>query len=234
MGRLHHLSQTLPVNLTNTSSCNVEFIVLNYGSKDDIDNWVKNNLQFWLKRGIVKYYKTSIPEFFVATHAKNIAHKQATGDILCNLDADNYIVEGYVEMLIDTFNRKNCVVGAPSVDMFGVPGSCGKIAVRREHFYNVNGYDEDWRIGWGWDDTNFQFRTRMHNNLEYHETEAKWCRAIEHNNNERVKNFQDKDIAKTVAMSKELIQKVAETRDYIANKNRPWGEISDLSCLNIT
>lgn len=230
MGRLHHLQETLPVNIRNASTYpNIEFVILNYGSKDDLHSWAKKNLKIWIDKGIVKYLRTQSPKYFVATHAKNIAHKQATGDILCNLDADNFIMEGFVEFLIENLNKQDCVVASPSTDMFGITGSCGKIAVKKHHFYSVNGYDESWNLGWGWDDVNFRYRVSMQNSLKYVEVESKWCRVIEHSNEERSKNFKDTDIIKTRDLSIRHLESIAYRQDYIANKNIEWGHASDLS-----
>jgi hypothetical protein len=230
MGRLHHLKQTLPINIINTSSYpNCEFIVLNYGSRDGMHDWVKNNLNKYIETGKLKYYRTQMPEYFVATHSKNIAHRQAVGDIICNIDADNYIVPGFVEFLAHSFKKYNCLVCSPSLDSMNNHGSCGKIAVRREHFYSVNGYDENLNLGWGWDDTNFQYRVKMQNGLFYINTEKKFCRTIDHSNEDRVKNFKDKDIEKTKLISIESLYELEKNKNYIANVNKNWGVISDLS-----
>lgn len=230
MGRLHHLSQTLPTNIINTASYpNREFIILNYGSKDGMHDWAFKNLKPWIDKGIVKYFRTQLPEFFIAAHAKNIAHRQATGDIVCNVDADNFLVEGFAELLVSYHKNSNCIVASPSVDVFGTAGSCGKISVRTEHFYSVNGYDEDWNIGWGWDDVNFRYRTRMLNNLDYHEVDPKWCRVIHHSIEERGSNFKNKDVLATEKLSVEHLNKIAISKNYIANQGREWGKAIDLS-----
>lgn len=231
MGRLHHLSYTLPANIINTGSYpNREFIILNYGSKDGLDEWAYKNLMPWIKKGIVKYYKTELPEYFNAAHAKNIAHRQATGDIVCNLDADNFLLDGFAELLVSLHKKSKCVVASPSVDAFGTAGSCGKISVLTEHFYSVNGYDEDWYVGWGWDDVNFRYRVRMQNNLEYYEVHPKWCRTIEHSNEDRAMNFRNQNILETEKLSIERIKEIKESKKYVANQCREWGKAIDLSC----
>lgn len=230
MDRLHHLIQTLPSNLLTAASYpDSEFIILNYGSRDNLHEWVRDNLKSWIDRGIVKYYRTQIPQHFVATHAKNIAHRQATGDILCNIDADNFIMQGFPEFLVSLLSDKKSVICSTSTDMLDVPGSCGKIAVLREHFYSVNGYDESWNMGWGWDDTNFQYRVRMHNKLEYIQLDKRWSRVLAHSNEERVKNFRDKDISMAHIKSQEWLESVARTQEYVVNKNHNWGFAPDLS-----
>ena len=42
MNRLQYLMQTLPVNIAgNIDYPNLEFVVLNYNSKDDMENWIR-------------------------------------------------------------------------------------------------------------------------------------------------------------------------------------------------
>lgn len=230
MGRLHHLEQTLPLSLIATSSYpNREFVLLNYNSSDNLHNWVKKELKFWISKGILKYYRTLLPKHFVATHAKNIVYKQATGDILCNLDSDNFIIDGFCEKVNEVFLRNsNSIIASNNYDAFMNVGSCGKIICKKEHFYNVNGYDEKQYLGWGWEDTSFQFRTRMFNNLIYHEFDKKWNRVIGHDNQERTKNFQEKDINKSKNFSIDLLNNLTKNKKYIVNQNENWGYIEDL------
>src|ERR1700748_3109986 len=90
MNRLMHLSETLPRNIReNMDYPNVEFVVLNYNSRDDMDNWIKYNMMDYIRSGILKYYKTTEPAYFDRSHSKNMALRLATGDILCMVDADN-------------------------------------------------------------------------------------------------------------------------------------------------
>lgn len=230
MGRFHHLERTLPINLINASSYpNCEFIILNYNSNDGIHEWIKQNLKNWLESGLVKYFRTQQPKYFIPAHAKNIAHRQATGDILCNLDADNFVVPGYPEYLNDLFQKEDYVVGSSSLDIFDFNGGYGKIAIKRQHFYNVGGYNEDLNLGWSWEDADFRQRVLLYNNLQYHEADRRFCRLIDHSNKERVENFIIKDIKKTQNIGELVIKKTLQQKNYIANKNRIWGFVSDLS-----
>lgn len=229
MGRLHHLKQTLPVNIISTGSyTNREFIVLNYNSPDHLHLWAKNELKPWIKSGVVKYYRTLLPQNYSSTHAKNIVHRQANGDILCNLDADNFIVDGFCEFLNEMFSNNHLLISSSSFDIYGNTGCCGKIAVKKDHFYSVNGYDESQYLGWGWDDTSFQFRTRMQNKLANLVCDVKWNRVIQHSNEERVAFFQEKDLEKSKNESIEMIKLLANKQDYVVNKNVSWGISEDL------
>jgi predicted glycosyltransferase involved in capsule biosynthesis len=226
MGRLFHLRQTCPKNIEHASSYeNAEFVLLDYGSNDGLEAWVENEMSNHIKSGRLSYYKTKdSPKYFVASHAKNIAHRLASGDILCNLDSDILIPDGFCQYIESVFKAKpNSIIAFDSEDLYGNHGCAGMVISRREHFYSVNGYDEEIRIGWGYDDMNFQFRCRMHNSLELF-TPPKMCLSIPHSNEVRTMNFEDKDIQKTMKMSMDICEKAAAQEDYVANKSVQWGE----------
>jgi hypothetical protein len=225
MNRLFHLKETYLKSISNTKSYqNREFILLSYNSKDNLDGWVQDNLKNELESGLVAYYKTTEPENFIASHAKNIAHKLASGDILCNLDCDNILVKNYCENIKEIFAKEKIIVACNPKDKEGNIGTCGMILCRKNDFYSVNGYDENINLGWGMDDTNFQFRCRMHNNLRLVILDQNYTSCLSHSNEIRTKYFKLKDISVTNDMSLRITRESFENKDYIANKNREWGK----------
>jgi len=225
MNRLFHLRQTHKRNIEHSlSHSETEFVLLDYGSDDGLEGWVREELSEHIDSGRLSFYgMKEKPNYFVASHAKNIAHRLATGDILCNLDCDILIPEGFSEYIESVFIAKpNSIISFESDDLYGNHGCAGIIMSQRDHFYSVNGYDESIRKGWGYDDMNFQFRCRMHNSLELF-TPPKMCLCIPHSNELRTINFEDKDIHKTMKMSMEVCEQAAAKRDYVANKSGNWG-----------
>jgi len=106
MNRLHHVKQTLETSiLANRPYKNVEFVLLDYNSKDGLGQWVKNKMMKDIESGILNYYQMTNPKprYFNVPHAKNIAHKLGTGDILCNLDADNFGYKNDTNYIMDVF-----------------------------------------------------------------------------------------------------------------------------------
>ena len=229
MGRLHHLKLTLPKNLETAESYpDHEFILLNYGSKDAMHEWCVENLRDQISSGRLKYFRTEKPTFFMHSHAKNLACRQATGQIIINLDADNYLVPGYVEFAADSLAGGRCIVASHPEDAFGVAGSFGKIAVLKEHFYSVNGYDEDIDYGWGWEDNHFINRVVWQNHIEIVMADKALCRVIEHGNDERVENCMGKDMSRNQAATWRKLMDARSRGRYVANEGVPWGFASDL------
>jgi glycosyltransferase involved in cell wall biosynthesis len=196
--------------------------LLDYNSKDGLEDWAKENLSKHIEKDTVKFFRTKEPKYWVASHAKNIAHKMASGDILVNIDSDILMPEGFCEFILEAFNKKNIIMAFDSMDPYGYNGCAGIIGSLKEHFYSVNGYDENICMGWGYDDMNFQFRVRMHNNLELF-IPPKVCLCIPHSDDVRIENCQLKNILVTKDLSFALCQEAAFSKDYVANKSISWG-----------
>jgi hypothetical protein len=223
MDRLFHLKETYPKNLKACESYgNVEFVLLDYGGKDEVGKWVSENLSSYLDSGMLRFLRTDEPRYWVAAHAKNIAHRAAGGDILCNLDSDITMPNGFCEFVYRSFKNKRIVMSFASEDANDNNGCAGFIGATREDFYSVNGYDESINLGWGYDDTNYQFRVRMHNRLELF-VAPPILSCIAHSNEVRTVNCQLKDIRETMDLSKNICEDAAIRQDYVANKGSEWG-----------
>lgn len=233
MNRLCHLKQTILKNIENSKSySNVEFVLLDYNSNDGLEEWVKENLSEEISSGVVNFFKTSEPKYWIAAHAKNIAHKVASGDILINIDCDILIPARFCEFVNEAFSSgRRIVMAFDSKDPYGHDGCAGIVGALKSDFYSVNGYDENIYMGWGFDDMNYQFRVRMQNELDLF-TPPKICLCIPHSNEIRTANCQLKDIQTTRDLSFALCQDAASDKDYVANKLIPWGKAVLLKNFN--
>ena len=158
MGRAHHLKKTLPQNIRDnppTAVTQIEFIVLNYNSRDDLDSWMLSTMSPHIKSGRIRYFKTNEPKYFDVSHAKNIAHVAAVGDVLCNLDADNYLGRGFCTLLDDEFSKNPHAIlhffagatrNSPASFDWKIRSdqnsTFGRICLRRKDFLALGGYDE--------------------------------------------------------------------------------------------
>lgn len=148
--RLEHAKKTIPRNLEMLRSFeNTEMVLLNYGSEEDLDGWVREELKDWILSGKLIYGSTKHPKTFRMAHAKNCSHLMATGNIVVNLDSDNWLSYSFIKLVLDTFKlHVNPIVKGSG------PGLGGRIGVRKDVFQFVGGYDE--RLdSWGYDDKDF-------------------------------------------------------------------------------
>ena len=143
MNRFFHLKKTFLENVNNNKDYpNVEFVLLNYNSGDGLHDWAKKALPPYIEQGLVNYYHTDLPKSFHASKAKNLAHKVASGDILCNLDGDNFTGKGYAFYI----NYKMQTAGMDSLLQFKKApywGTEGRIVLSKKNFFELGGYDED-------------------------------------------------------------------------------------------
>lgn len=143
MNRLFHLKNTLEQNIIdNKHYKNLEFIVINYNSKDQLDQWIKKHMLKYIESGLVKYYKTDEPESFHASKAKNLAHMLAEGEIVCNLDGDNFTGKDFAFYINYLFNKygENIFSHFTKQPFWGTEG---RMVLTKKNFIKLGGYDED-------------------------------------------------------------------------------------------
>lgn len=218
--RLHHLKKTLPINLKHDYP-NFEIILLNYNSQDELDVWIRENCMEFIESGKLVYYKESTAKYFRMSHAKNVSSTVADGIIICNVDADNYITEGFGHAIMNIKEWTMMVVkhDDPLNRRWDFEG---RIAIRKKDFIHLGGYDERMKYGWGYEDQDFFKRAKkLHFGFDYFD--QKYVKAIKHGNEERYKNC---EINSYEAHRKhEKISKIAiANHQFVANKGNLWGQ----------
>lgn len=192
MNRLHHLITTLQQNIDdNKDYPNLEFIVLDYNSQDGMEKWMQVNMMHYIQSGLIKYYRTPDPEFFMHSHSKNMAFRLATGDIVCNINADHFIGKGFADYVNELFNREPQIVitcddyfktrpdyKAPATDVMG------KVCVKRADFNQVTGFDEK-IVNYGFEDTDFINRLELSGLKRSFIERPSFFKFISHDNEER-------------------------------------------------
>ncbi len=222
MDRLFHLKETYCENIARAGS-DAEFVLLDYGSSDGTGDWVAQNFPG------VKLISEPSPRYWVASHAKNIAHKAASGEILCNLDCDVLMPSGFSDYVREELSKGDRIVASDERDASGNYGCAGLVAVMKDHFYSVNGYDESINLGWGFESSNFVFRASRKNSLE--KSVAVGVACLSHSDEIRTARCQLKDISFTSAMSSRISDGIAESGDYVANRFSEWGVSRTLRSL---
>lgn len=201
MGRRRHLEQTLLKNIednlpTKAGDPAVEFVLVDYSSKDGLREWAENNaaLKPYLANGTLVYARYPDATHFHHAHAKNIAHRLATGDVVCNLDADNFTGTGFARYLAKEFAGGKHAFVHPSFSLLkGLPiersGISGRIALQREDFLALGGYSETrFKKGWGGEDADFLMRALAYKLKPRPVFEQDFFNVIPHSNEERIEN----------------------------------------------
>ncbi len=162
MNRLDHLKQTLPKNIKdNIGYGNVEFLVLDYNSSDGLEEWVETEMKEYINNGILSYYKTTQPTFFHRSHSRNMLLKHATGDILCNVDADNFIGSFFASYVNKQFTQDPSILLAIDVIKQAKHAQAhGKFCAWKEDFLSVTGYDES-MDSYGYEDIDLYNRIEL-------------------------------------------------------------------------
>jgi glycosyl transferase family 1/glycosyl transferase family 7 (putative galactosyltransferase) len=142
MGRLWQLRCTLDEHLRIfRGRSDVEFVLLDYNSPDGLEAWIRDNplARRAIDEGLLVYAKERTASRLNISKAKNLAHRLAKGDVLVNLDGDNWAAG------IDTPLR-HAVAATPKLVFHAYngcnDGSFGRIALERDSFYRLGGYDE--------------------------------------------------------------------------------------------
>ncbi|GHT86555.1 hypothetical protein FACS18947_6480 [Bacteroidia bacterium] len=119
----------------------IEFVLVDFGSTDGLQDWVKNNFKADISTGYLKYYYTEGLPFWHASIAKNTAHLLANHKIIVNLDCDNYTGRNGGKFVIQQFVKQgNGIVFHQLAEM--LDGSYGRISLGKDNFLKVGGYDE--------------------------------------------------------------------------------------------
>jgi hypothetical protein len=142
MNRFFHLKQTFIKNVQdNQNYPNVEFVLLNYNSQDELHAWAKETLPPFIEKGIVSYYHTTVPQVFHASIAKNLAHKVAKGEIVVNLDGDNFTGRDFAYYVNYAMHKHgdNALLQFKKAPYWGTEG---RIVMLKKHFIDLGGYDE--------------------------------------------------------------------------------------------
>jgi len=156
MNRADDLKQTYLQNIEdNRRYPGVDFVLLNYNSsKDDLDEWAKENLKEHISSGLVNYYHTTEPKHYSMTHSRNVAFKLGQGHIVTNVDADHltrlkneYPETCFAEYLNFLGNQRH----KKSVFLKSKQKNRGRLGFFKKEFLWLGGYDEELE-GYGHDD----------------------------------------------------------------------------------
>jgi hypothetical protein len=219
-GRAQHLEQTLPRNLVdNARYANCKFLLLDYGSRDHLATYLKTAQRGAMESGRLIVYHHPTVNAFRMSHAKNMAHRLAIlegADILVNLDADNSTGQNfacYVAEQLTNLEGTFLWANAKSVVGRARQGLAGRIAISRNAFLKVGGYDERY-IVWAPEDEDLKARMRR---LGYEgiPIDGQYLYVIHHKDGLRFKEYPH--AKPTPEAEAEAMKTVREATTVIAN-----------------
>jgi glycosyltransferase involved in cell wall biosynthesis len=219
MGRLHDLMVTLPVNIYyNQEYENLEFVVLNYNSPDRMDEWMRDYMMLYIRSGILVYLHTTEPEFYTMSHPRNVAFKMATGDIVANVDADNLIHRGFVEMLNGLAELQ------PAQAVFAVRHIDGQLAMYKDEWLELGGYDESLE-GYGCEDVNLLWRAQAAGCkfMAWDHLLDQFWERMPTSDADRTRYMECQHLRLTWLLNRRSTQRNLERKQFVANQGRPWG-----------
>lgn len=185
-GRALHVKETLPRNLADNPGSLSRFLILNYGSQDDLLDYLISNHKADLKSGKLILYTFPANGAFNIAHAKNMAHRLAIregADILVTLDADNFTGPDFDRYLSEQFAAPGMFMCPDHATIRKDPkrpsrGYAGRLAVRAQDFIKAGGYNELYDT-WRGEDIDFNARMlRMGYDMRF--IDVRYLNAIPH------------------------------------------------------
>lgn len=145
--RLHHLKVTLPHNLKYIEENISELCVLAYNDPT-VKVFLEEKYKEYLDNGMIKVREVNdgyIPKdgsSFACGYVKQHSHNMGSGEILFNLDADNFIDDELMKKLEDLKENQILIIdprtNAPD-------GRSGRIGIYRKNYYLLGGYRDKGR-----------------------------------------------------------------------------------------
>jgi predicted GH43/DUF377 family glycosyl hydrolase len=217
--RAHDVKETLPRTLKALLPGD-EVVLLDYDSEDDLTKWVAANLMAEIRSERVRYIQlVDKPTPWETARPKNVAHRAARREIVCNLDADNWLVPGYSGWLRNALKMEPKGVIHMSIRAFG--GGYGRIAMLQATFMDLGGYDERFK-SWGYDDNDLLVRAKA---LGYKlmETPDEFLAFKRHPDATRKFSEGITQKSESLALNRKFTEQALSSKNYRANSGHEWG-----------
>ncbi|MBW8685994.1 glycosyltransferase family 2 protein [Chitinophaga rhizophila] len=192
MNRLFTLKQTLPGNIECCRKYpNAQVVLLDYNSTDGLEHWIKDNFYQYIEQGLLVFYKLIDPQprFFSHSHSRNIAFRLATGNILCNVNADYHVGDNiltYINEAMQVTEQLALIAHLDDSDR----DNLGRICLRNKDFNLVGGFDETFK-GYGYEDIDLNMRLKMAGVRLQYLPGAFYNAYVEHEDVSRLENSYD-------------------------------------------
>ena len=185
MNRLHHLQQTIEENIQdNYLPDAVEFVLLDYNSKDGLKEWIWKNMQQYIDNGMLIYYQTDQPKYYHRSHSRNMVFRLANARLVCNLDADNFFGNGFAAFMIEEFDKNENLFYTSDLSFEDI---FGRVCLTKNNFLKIRGYNES-LDGYGYEDVDLFSRLTRLGLIQKYFYNQDFYQVIRHSKDERVVN----------------------------------------------
>lgn len=179
--RLWQLKETLPYNIEALQQ-NQNICLVDFGSTDGLSEWVWTNYQNEICMGKLVFFEVKSESVWHMAKAKNIAHRISKNDYLFSLDADNFISKNDINIIAKYASINTCT---HQFSGDWNDGSCGRIGVPRNLFYDIGGYDES-LLPMGAEDLDFKKRIISDNQYAFIEIGAPEIKPVFNSDVQRI------------------------------------------------
>lgn len=181
-----------------------------------------------LKAGYLKYYYTEGLPNWHACVAKNTAHLLASGDIVTNLDCDNFTGKKGARMVLNCFQRAKGPITLHQFSGRWSDGSFGRISVYKSIFLAIGGYDESF-APMGFQDADLVLRLWKIGVTYVRIKNKKFNKAIFNTKEEGIKYCNSSEDYDTMNLKNRIlsIQRLVTSPDSVRN-NKKLGVSADI------
>jgi glycosyltransferase involved in cell wall biosynthesis len=220
MNRLDHLRQTLPQNMKDSAGVSVEFVLVNYNSKDDMDRWVQINYPQEIASGLIKHVHVLNVTEYSMVHSRNVGFKAASGEVVVQVDADNYMKQGFAARCLEIA----ATTSGPVVMFRANHRLRGRLGFRRQEFIDLlGGYDESMK-GYGADDRDiFERAKRLGFTAVKYGGDLSEFLCIKHGKSLSTENMTIKKRSTGEHLNKAIMEESLRLGRFKANVGRDWG-----------
>lgn len=224
MNRLDHIAHTLLKNIgENQDYPHAEFVLLDYGSTDGLEKWIRDNALVYIATKKLVYLRLNNVQFFHHSRSRNLCFLAAHGAVLCNVDADNYMPHGFAWHVHQLISHSPRTVGG----FLSPPRQCnGRLCMYREDFLRIGGYDETLE-GWGFEDKDLRNRL-VAGGCTWEALDPRFAKCLPHPDRLRTTNMPPGFQCKKESNRKnhEISLQNHRNRRLIANQDKGWGTAS--------
>ena len=214
MNRTYDLRKTLPLTIQSANaSPPVEIVVVNYNSKDDLDDYMIGVDGAVLESGnLLTYKKYTAREHYHMAHAQNLSMLAASGEYVINVGADVVPAISYFSTIRELL--------APGDIEWMMSSRYGMAVIRKEEFIAAGGHDERLEF-YGKTDRDLHNRLwRRGGKFEYYPSDI--LSVIPTSRKEKFKNYRMKSAHGMKVLNKEVYDENMKRGVLVANDDG-WG-----------